>query len=102
MLDVRFQLCALSAAAVVLLPTGVLLPGFRSGLDFVAERMSLAGAVLFCALVASVRLPRPLVGAMAAVASCSSGYLTPMSAPSTRWKRRWSGWWRNCRRDSGW
>ena len=67
-LDVRFQLCALCAASLVLLPGGVLLPGFRSGLDFVAERMSLAGAVLFCALLASVRLPKPLVGAMAAVA----------------------------------
>jgi hypothetical protein len=67
-LDVRFQLCALSAAAMVLLPTGVLLPGFRTGLDFVAERMSLAGTVLFCALVASVRLPKPLAGAMAAIA----------------------------------
>src|ERR1039457_3731860 len=30
--------------------------------------MSLAGAVLFCAQVASVRLPKPLVGAMAAIA----------------------------------
>lgn len=68
MLDVPFQLCALSAAALVLLPGGVLLPGFRSALDFVAERMSLAGAVLFCALIASVRLPKPLVGAMAAIA----------------------------------
>jgi len=67
-LDVRFQLCGLCAASLVLLPGGVLLPGFRSGLDFVAERMSLAGAVLFCALAASVRLPKPLVGAMAAIA----------------------------------
>ena len=68
LLDVPFQLCALCAAALVLLPGGVLLPGFRSALDYVAERMSLAGAVLFCALVASVRLPKPLVGAMAAIA----------------------------------
>lgn len=68
MLDVRFQLVALSVAALVLLPCGVLLPGFRSGLDFVAERMSLAGAVLFCALIMSVRLPKPLVGGMAAIA----------------------------------
>jgi hypothetical protein len=73
LLDVRFQLCALSAAALVLLPGGALLPGFRSGLDFVAERMSLAGAVLFCALVASVRLPRALVGAMAAIAAVFFG-----------------------------
>jgi hypothetical protein len=67
--DVRFQLCVLSVAMVVLLPAGVLLPGFRSGLDFLAERMSLAGAVLFCALVASVRLPKFLVGAMVAMAA---------------------------------
>ena len=66
-LDVRFQLCALSSAAVWLLPGRILLPGFRSGLNLMAERMSLAGAVLFCALVASVRLPKPLLGAMAAI-----------------------------------
>jgi hypothetical protein len=68
MLDVRFQLCAVCAASWILLPGGVLLPGYRSGLDFLAERMSLAGAVLFLTLIASVRLPRPLVGAMAALA----------------------------------
>ncbi|HLY16799.1 MAG TPA: hypothetical protein VKR61_06220 [Bryobacteraceae bacterium] len=68
LLDSRFQLCVLSAASLVLLPCGVLLPGFRSGLDFVAERMSLAGAVLFCGLLATVRLPKPIIGAMAALA----------------------------------
>ena len=68
LLDVRFQLCALSAASLVLLPGGVLLPGFRSVLDFIAERMSLPGAVLFCAVLASVRLPKPLVGATAVIA----------------------------------
>lgn len=68
LLDVRFQLCVLSAALVVLVPNGILPPGSRAGLDFIAERMSLAGGVLFCALLASVRLPRPLVGAMAAIA----------------------------------
>jgi hypothetical protein len=68
LLDVRFQLCGLCAASLVLLPAGVLLPGYRSSLDYVSERMSLGGAVLFCALLASVRLPKPLVGAMAAIA----------------------------------
>jgi hypothetical protein len=58
----------LCAAALVLLPGGVLLPGFRSGLDYVPERMSLAGAVLFCALLASLRLPKALTGAVAAIA----------------------------------
>ena len=72
-LDVRFQLCVLSAASLVLLPGGVLLPGFRHALDYIAERMSLGGAVLFCALLASVRLPKPLVGAMAAIAAVFFG-----------------------------
>jgi hypothetical protein len=72
-LDVRFQLCGLCAASLVLLPGGVLLPGFHHQLEFIAERMSLAGAVLFCALIASVRLPRPLVGAMAAIAAVFFG-----------------------------
>ncbi len=66
-LDVRFQLCTLTAAALVLLPGGVLLPGYRSALDYVSERMSLAVAILFCAMLASVRLPKPLVAAMAAI-----------------------------------
>jgi len=66
--DVRFQLCALSAAWLVLMPGGVLLPLYHTSLDFLPERMSLPVAVLFCGLLASVRLPRPLVGAMAAIA----------------------------------
>ncbi len=69
LLDVRLQLCVVGAASLVLLPGGVLLPGYRSGLDFLPERMSLAGAVLFCGLLASVRLPRALVGAMTALAA---------------------------------
>jgi len=68
LMDVRLQLCAVSWAALVLLPDAILPPGSRAGLDFVTERMSLAVGVLFCALVASVRLPRPLVGAMVAIA----------------------------------
>ena len=52
----------------MLLPGGVLLPGFRSGLDFLAERMSLAVGVLFLAMVASSRMPRALTGTMTAIA----------------------------------
>ena len=58
----------------MLLPDGVLLPGFRSGLDFIAERMSLAGAVLFCGLVASVRLPSRWWAPWPRSRWCSSGF----------------------------
>lgn len=74
-LDVRFQLCALTSVAAVLLPGGVLLPGLHAGLDFLAQRMSLAVAVLFCALVASVRLPKALVAGMAGIALVFFGFL---------------------------
>jgi hypothetical protein len=66
--DIRFQLWALTGAAVVLLPAAVVLPGYRSGLDFVAERMSLGGAVLMCGLLMTVRLPKPLVVAVTGMA----------------------------------
>ena len=40
-LDIRFQLCAISAAGIVLLPSSILFPMFRHSLDFVAERLVL-------------------------------------------------------------
>ena len=63
-----FQLCGLTAATVALLPGAVLLPGYSHQIAFLAQRLSLASALLFCAVVASVRLPKPLVGAMAVMA----------------------------------
>jgi len=68
LLDVRTQICFISAMALILLPDGVLLPGYRAGLDFIAERMSLASAVLFCGVLASARVPRMLTALMAVIA----------------------------------
>src|SRR5205807_8708311 len=39
--SIPFQFCVISAAAVVILPSTVLLPGFHHSLVFIAERMSL-------------------------------------------------------------
>ena len=47
---------ALTAAGIVILPTTVLIPGFRHALVYIAERMSLAVGVCFCALIGSVPL----------------------------------------------
>jgi hypothetical protein len=54
LLDTRFQLCVLCAASVLIIPGSVLLPGMRHTLNVMAERMSLATAVLFCGLAATV------------------------------------------------
>jgi hypothetical protein len=69
LLDVRFQLCALSAAALVLLPGGVLLPGFPlgAGLHRRAHVAGGRGAVLRAGGLGTAA-QEPLVGAMAAIA----------------------------------
>jgi hypothetical protein len=54
-LDVRFQLAFLTAAGVVLVPSAILLPGYKHGLVFIAERMSLITAVLVTAALARAR-----------------------------------------------
>lgn len=55
--SIPFQFCVISAAAVVILPTTVLLPSFHHTLVYVAERMSLGVGVCVCALL-GVAKPR--------------------------------------------
>jgi hypothetical protein len=54
-----FHLCILSAAAVLILPDTVLIPGFVNALGYIAERMSLGVAICVCAMLATAR-PRKL------------------------------------------
>jgi hypothetical protein len=63
-----FQLCVISAAAVFILPTSILFPGFNHALVYIAERMSLGVGICFCALLACARPPRFLRAALLAVA----------------------------------
>ncbi|HTP31142.1 MAG TPA: hypothetical protein VMJ75_03145 [Candidatus Acidoferrales bacterium] len=55
--SIPFQLCVISAAAVFVLPTTVLIPGFQHKLVFIAERMSLGVGVCVCALLGAA-IPR--------------------------------------------
>jgi len=68
-LDVRLHLCVLNAAGVLLLPSIVVLPASGQAESLLIGRMSLAGAVLFCALAASVTQPTWLAAGMAAAAA---------------------------------
>jgi hypothetical protein len=47
-----FQICLLTAAGIVLLPTAVAIPGYKHSLVYIAERMSLALAVCVCGVLA--------------------------------------------------
>jgi hypothetical protein len=51
---IPFQLCVVVAAAVLLLPGAILLPGYNHALRYISERMSLVVAVAGCALVGPV------------------------------------------------
>jgi hypothetical protein len=53
-----FQLCVISAAAVLALPGTMLIPGYYHALSYIAERMSLGVAVCLCALLGAVHLNR--------------------------------------------
>jgi hypothetical protein len=70
-----FQFCVISAAAVSVLPTTILLPGFHHTLVYIAERMSLGVGICVCALLAAAR-PRAFQRyAMALVAVVFFGFL---------------------------
>jgi hypothetical protein len=51
--SIPFQFCAISAAAVFILPTTVHLPGFNHSLVYISERMSLGVGVCVCAVLAA-------------------------------------------------
>src|ERR1035437_4516120 len=73
--SVPFQFCLISAAAVSILPTTILLPGFHHTLVYIAERMSLGVGICVCALLAAAR-PRAFQRyAMALVAVVFFGFL---------------------------
>jgi hypothetical protein len=53
--SVTFQLCALSALGVFILPTTVLIPGFHHTLTYIAERMSLGVGICVCGLLGAAQ-----------------------------------------------
>ena len=73
--SVPFQLCVVSAAAVVILPATVLIPGFSHTLVYIAERMSLGVGVCVCAMLAGAQPRLPGRYAMAVLAVVFFGFL---------------------------
>ncbi len=65
---VPFQICALTAAGILILPDWIRIPGYHHALVFLAERMALALGVCICALVGAAVVGRGIPIAMAAIA----------------------------------
>ena len=60
--------CLLTAAAVVIFPSWIAVPGYKHALAFIAQRLSLPLAICVCAVAARAR-PRPWqIGALTAAA----------------------------------
>lgn len=74
-MDLRLHLCILTAASVVLVPSIVVLPGSGQAESLLIARMSLAGAVLYCALAASAPAKKWLAASMAATAAVFFGFV---------------------------
>jgi hypothetical protein len=55
--NIPFHLCVIAAAAVFMLPTTVLIPGFQHKLVYISERMSLGVGGCVCALLGAA-IPR--------------------------------------------
>jgi hypothetical protein len=72
---VPFQWCVLSAAAVVVLPTTILIPGFQHVLAYIAGRMSLGIGICACVLLGTAIPTAYERVAMAGVAAVFFGFL---------------------------
>jgi hypothetical protein len=75
LVSLPFQFFVLSASAVFIIPTLVMVPGFQNALVFIAERMSLGVAICVCALLGAAP-PRKLEQyALLAVVAVFFGFL---------------------------
>ena len=69
MTDRIVHLWCLNVTAILLLPYAILLPGYRSALQYAPQRVSLFVAFLFCAMVGGGRNRRGLIGLSAVLAA---------------------------------
>jgi hypothetical protein len=72
---IPFQFCALTAAGIFILPSAVLIPGYRHSLVYIAERMSLAMGICVCAVLGAARIRAFERYAMAVLALLFFGFL---------------------------
>jgi hypothetical protein len=74
-LNVPLQIVLITATAVAIIPSAILLPGYGHKLVFIAERMSLAVAVCICAVFALARPKVAEIALMSAAAIYFFGFL---------------------------
>lgn len=81
-----FQICALTAAGIFLIPNWASLPQYHHALVFISERMALAMAICLCALVSAAPLRAWHLYAAAAVAVLFFALLYPQESMINRFE----------------
>ncbi len=85
---IPFQMVALTADAVFLLPTGIQLPGSAHPLNLIAERMSLPVGLALCALVGAAKAPRAVTAGAAGLCTVFFCWLYQDHAAVNRFEDR--------------
>ncbi len=75
LLDPAFHIYFLTAAAVLLIPKAIEVPGYVHSLVYISQRMSLPAALAFCAAVASAGVPKGFHVGMAVIAGLFFSFL---------------------------
>jgi hypothetical protein len=65
---VPFQICALTAAGILIIPDWIRIPGYNHALVFLAERMSLALGICLCALTGAAAVRKVVLYGVPALA----------------------------------
>ena len=86
--DSWLHLCCVHAAGILLIPTSLYMGQFHYRVSFLADRMSLAGALLICALLVAARPKQRELALLAAAAALFFGLLYHDNAAMNRFEDR--------------
>lgn len=73
--SVQVHWLVLTSLGILLAPSALFVPGYNSGLTYIAERMSLAAAAMVCVILGAARLPRWIGLGPVVLAAIYFGYL---------------------------
>jgi hypothetical protein len=66
--NIPFQLCLITSAGILLMPTRIELPGYNAALSFITERMTLLLGVVICAFLGAAKPTRWQTNSLLALA----------------------------------
>lgn len=86
LISIPFQLCVVMSLAILILPTRVELPAYKSALAFITERITLPFGFLICLLLSTARPPAWQRWGIAGVAAVFFSFLATDTRALNRWE----------------